>query len=123
VATRSRTSEHAEQVALFQWAHHQRGRHPELDLLFAIPNGGARHPAVAGKLKAEGVKRGVPDLFLPVPRGGHHGLFIELKVGPNKPTPDQEGWLESLTLQGYAVCVCWGWEAATESIGEYLRLG
>ena len=73
-------SEHDEQVALFQWAGYQLGACPELALMFAIPNGGDRHPAVAGKLRDEGVKAGVPDIFLPVPRGKYHGMFYGNEV-------------------------------------------
>ena len=54
-------SEHDEQVLIFKWARLSEGRWPELALLFAIPNGGHRHKAVAAKLKAEGVRAGVPD--------------------------------------------------------------
>ncbi len=63
-------TEHVEQVSLMRWAALTKRRRPELALLYAIPNGGDRHKAVAAKLSAEGVKSGVPDLCLPVPRLG-----------------------------------------------------
>src|SRR4051812_28710500 len=71
-------TEHALQVAVFMWIN-QTGQHqfPNLNLLFAVPNGGLRHIATAANLVAEGVKRGVPDLVLPVPVAPYHGLFIE----------------------------------------------
>ena len=52
--------EHQEQKTLIKWCEYK--GHP-YNLIFAIPNGGQRHKAVAAKLKAEGVKSGVPDLF------------------------------------------------------------
>lgn len=111
--------EHQHQKALIQWfdAQYQahRGR------LLAIPNGGARHPAVAGKMKAEGVRAGVPDLFLPVPKGGLHGLWVELKAPTGRPTPQQLGWLDYLASQGYAAVLCKGWEAARDTIRDYLN--
>ena len=55
-------SEHVEQVRLFAWAKYACSTLPKLSLLYAIPNGGARHKAVAAKLRAEGVKPGVPDI-------------------------------------------------------------
>jgi len=116
-----RQPEHHDQVALFRWAGHQQRRLPELSLLFAIPNGGHRHPATAAKLKAEGVKAGVPDLCLPVARGEYHGLWIELKAGRNKPTPPQVQWHMRLSQQDYRVAVCYSWEAARDVIEEYLR--
>ncbi|HXF63049.1 MAG TPA: VRR-NUC domain-containing protein [Caldilineaceae bacterium] len=117
---RSGRSEHDEQAALFAWAAAHEGRYPALRWLFAIPNGGHRHAAVAAKLKAEGVKPGVPDLFLPVPRGGYHGLWIELKVGANQLTPAQQQWIEALARFGYLTVVCYGGAEAIAALEQYL---
>ena len=65
---------------------------------------------------------GVPDLCLPVARGGYHGLYIEMKAGKNKPTEKQLWWIENLKKQGYAVSVCWGFEAARMELEKYLKL-
>lgn len=117
-------SEHQHQVALFQWA--RKSKIPELELMFAIPNGGMRHRRVAQKLKAEGVKKGVPDVCLPVPRGGYHGLYIELKKpkdaqsAAGRATKEQLEWQASLTEQGYLSVICVGWEKAKEAIQLYL---
>jgi len=113
-------SEHDEQVALFQWAEYNLIHHPELWLLHAIPNGGHRHAAVGKRLKAEGVKAGVPDMFLPVARGEYHGLYIEMKYGKNKTTDAQREWLNRLAAEGYLTAVCWGWTEASERIEWYL---
>ncbi len=115
--------EHAEQTALFRWAEFARARLPELALLHAIPNGGHRHKATAARLKAEGVKRGVPDLCLPVARSGAHGLYIELKTERGKTSPEQIGWLRALRRQGYVAEVCHGWESARSMIEHYLTAG
>ena len=118
-------SEHDEQVALFDWA--AVSRLPGIDLMLAIPNGGQRNKAVAGKLKAEGVKRGVPDIFLPVARNGYHGLFIELKrskIGSSqagRATKEQIQWLSDLTDQGYMAVLCVGWDAARRTVEGYLE--
>jgi hypothetical protein len=116
-------TEHAAQVALFRWANENAERHPELSLMFAIPNGGHRHRAVAARLKEEGVKAGVPDIFLPVPKGNRHGLWIELKRSNrrNHATPEQSRWLDALSAQGYAVTVCYGTDEAITAILDYLR--
>lgn len=114
-------SEHVEQVRLFRWALYARGTHPELRLLYAIPNGGARHIAVAAKLKAEGVRPGVPDICLPVARGGRHGLYIELKRQKGaRPSPEQDDWLTALNRAGYLAVWCRGWELAAAQIETYL---
>lgn len=116
-------TEAEEQEALMRWAEWQSGSKPELKLLFHIPNGGSRNKAEAARLKAQGVKAGVPDLFLPVPRGPYHGLWIEMKVGRNKPTKAQTEWITKLEAQGYACEVCYGWQKASIVIRSYLLLG
>lgn len=119
-------NEHEHQKALFKWVKFAACKMPELDLLYAIPNGGARHIRVAAKLKAEGVSRGVPDICLPVARGGFHGLYIELKKPKCSKSPagrvtkEQAQWIEDLTKQGYLAQVCVGWEAAKQAIEGYL---
>ena len=113
--------EELEQEALFRWAKLAENRWSELKWLHHIPNGGLRSKAVAVRLKAAGVKAGVPDICLPVPRGAFHGLYIELKVGKNKPTERQEAWLHHLREAGYCTQVCYGWEAARMCIEGYLR--
>lgn len=113
--------ESSEQVSLFEWCEYSLGKYPQLSLLFHVPNGGFRSAATAGRMKAEGVKAGVPDLCLPVARGGYHGLFIEMKAGRNKPTELQKKWLTDLQEQGYLTAVCYGWEEAARLLTDYLE--
>ena len=114
-------SEHVEQSALFAWARWAAGRRPELDMLLAVPNGGFRHPATAARLKAEGVKAGVPDVFLPVPCRGYHGLWLEMKrQRGGKVSPEQKEFIAKLKAHGYRVDICRGFEAAKEAIENYL---
>lgn len=114
-------SESTEQIYLFLWAAYSTASMPELDLMYHIPNGGKRNITTAKRLKAEGVKAGVPDICLPVARGYYHGLYIELKAGRNKTTENQNKWIKSLREQGYYVQVCYGWEEASKVIVEYLK--
>ena len=94
-------------------------------LLFAIPNGGARNPITGAILKAEGVRAGVPDLFLAVPnttRGGrYHGLFIEMKTWANKPTLAQVEVMARLRAEGYDCRVAHSFDQATTAITGYLH--
>lgn len=113
-------TEAQEQKFLFQWAGLARQKYPELELLFHVPNGGRRDAREAASLKKQGVKAGVPDLVLPSPHGGYHGLYIELKAGKNKTSKHQNEWLVSLNEQGYFVAVCYGWREASEVITNYL---
>lgn len=116
-------SEHQEQSALFRWAHLQECVYPELALLHATPNGGDRHPVVAAKLKAEGVRRGFPDVSLHVARGGYHALHIELKkMKGGRVTHEQREWLEMLNAAGCRAVVCRGFVEAQKEILHYLCL-
>jgi len=113
-------SEHQWQCMVMEWAELQSPKMPELKLLFAVPNGGHRHKPVAMKLKKEGVKRGVPDLCLPVARHGYHGLFIEMKSAKGRLSVHQQKWADSLHQQDYLVYVCNDAESAIKRIKRYL---
>lgn len=115
-------SEATEQETVIQWCGWHEGKHPELKLIFHIPNGGSRNTAEAANLKRQGVKAGVPDLCLPVPMNGFHGLYIEMKYGKNKSTEKQEKWQKALREQGYYVAVCYGAEEAERLIASYLNM-
>jgi hypothetical protein len=116
-------SESTEQQALFEWAEFAAKKTPELKLLFAVPNGGKRDKVTGAILKREGVKSGVPDICLPVSRDGFHGLYIEMKVGKNKPTEKQLWWMGQLQKQGYMVEVCYSWGEAVKVITGYMTEG
>lgn len=109
------------QATLMEWAMLMESRWPELKLLFHVPNGGARGKAEAGRLKRQGVKAGVPDLMLPVARGGYHGLFIELKTEKGSLTPEQKEWLRMLQEQGYAAKCCKGLDEAMRTLTNYMQ--
>lgn len=117
-------SEAQEQAALFDWAAQcvKYQIHPELKMMYAVPNGGRRDNIEAAHLKQQGVKAGVPDICLAVPCGKYHGLYIEMKVGDNKPTEKQNEWLANLSYYGYAVKVCYSYSAAKIAIEKYLSL-
>ena len=124
--------EHTHQCAVIKWANDMVQFQPDkywmLKYLYAVPNGGDRHRAVAAKLKAEGVKPGVPDLWLPYPRYSkstkefYHALIIEMKSKDTKGrvSKDQKEWIEYLTGQGYKVEVCWSADEATKVLEDYL---
>lgn len=115
-------TEAQEQTELFKWAELQKCKYPELELLHHIPNGGSRNKIEAARLKAQGVKPGVPDVFLPVARKSYHGLYIELKRRKNGHVSDlQEKWIEVLNVQGYMAVVCYGCQEAIETILQYLK--
>lgn len=117
-------TEAEEQTALFNWAYVMQAQYPELALLFHVPNGGSRNRIEAARLKGQGVKPGVPDICLPVPRGGYHGMYIELKRRDkrlSKISNAQKIWLTALGGQGYKCLVCFGADEAITEITKYLR--
>ena len=107
---------------MMKWARLAKVAHPELSLLYAIPNGGDRHPAVAAKLKAEGVRAGIPDYCLPVARGGFHALYVELKTLTGRASREQVKAMCDLEDAGNRCIVARGWLAASDAITEYLNL-
>ena len=121
-------TEHGHQRAIFCWAQQNTHKYPALDLLFAIPNGGKRDKITAGKLKAEGVKAGVPDICLAVSTSHSAALYIELKRPKDKGKAKTKGvvgnkqaeWSAKLIKYGNAVCVAYGWEHAVDILESYL---
>ena len=106
-------SEHVEQSLFVQWF---RRSYPNV-LIFAIPNGGARSRATAGRLKVEGVVPGIPDLFCP-----EWHLWIEMKrVKGGALSAEQKGMIEYLRGVGYHVIVGKGAEDAKAQILEFLN--
>jgi hypothetical protein len=106
-------------------------RYPDLKNLFAIPNGEKRHPAVANRLKLEGVKSGVPDLFLAAMRSIYGGIWIEMKAPSERPKTErsrgglsdaQGDWRIRLLEAGYRHAVCYTAEEAWREIETYLHL-
>ena len=117
-------SEYQEQCAIFEFAQIMiaTNQYPELVLLNGSLNGVRLNIGQAKKAKNTGMKRGYPDIFLPVSRGGYHGLFIELKkVKGGVLSSYQKDWLTDLRDQGYYACVCRGTDAAKRLLVKYLN--
>ena len=121
-------TEDGHQLALFCWAALNFEKYPELRYMFHIPNGGFRHKAEAAKLRAMGVKSGVPDVCLPVRRGIYPAFFVELKKpakngksGGRLSDNQKDVWIPYLKSQGFAVAVAIGWEDARDKVISYLE--
>lgn len=109
-------TEHDEQAALFEWTRYR----PELRWMFAIPNGGLRNKVTAARLRSEGTKAGVWDIFLPIPRGKYCGMFIEMKYNRNRLTESQKEFGAFAKDQGYYTAVAYSAEEAMREIDQYL---
>lgn len=116
-------TEAQEQRALFRWAAYETGRYPELALLYHIPNEGKRSAVTGARMREEGLRKGVPDICLPVARGPYHALYIEMKrTRGSRVSDEQRGWLNGLTRAGNRAVICKGWEAAKDELLNYLRM-
>lgn len=109
-----------EMQTLFDWALLWENAHPELWHMYHVTNEGKRNPRTGAALKRGGLKKGVPDVWLPVPCGKWGGLVIEMKVDRNRVTEAQQEWLEKQAKRGWKAYACWGFEAAAKVVAEYL---
>jgi hypothetical protein len=116
-------SEFWEQAMLFEWADRNTGTHPDLWLLNGSLNGVRLTIGQAVKCKRIGMKKGFPDISLPVPRGEYHGLYIELKrVKGSRLGKEQLEWAGKLLDRGYCMALCKGYREAVKIILDYLNL-
>ena len=126
--------EHPEQCAVIDWCELSKKKYPCLAWIYAVPNGARTSISVAKRLKAEGMKKGVPDLFLPVSFWDvdkqnrmrmevvYYGLFIEMKRKKGSTTSkEQKAWHKYLSGAGYQVRVAKGADEAIQFIKEYLE--
>lgn len=113
-----RDQEHKIQSACVKWFRMQ--YHQYADLLFAVPNGGARDAVTGAKLKEEGVVAGVADLILFLPRQGFHALCIEMKTAKGVQRQTQRVWQEKVEAQGYKYVVCRSIDDFISTVKDYL---
>ena len=94
----------------------------EYPFIFAIPNGGHRTPKAARMMRYEGQKKGTPDVFIPLPRGIYHGMFLEVKTEKGSATKEQKEKVEMYRNQGYYCVIAKGYEACMAHFLAYLKL-
>ncbi|WP_322528964.1 VRR-NUC domain-containing protein [Salinicola sp. LHM] len=116
-----------EQARLILWLlgehHRATAVGPAYEHVYAVPNGGSRHVLEAKKLKRQGVRAGVSDLVIALPRGGYHGLYLEFKATPPRNAQlaaSQREWLERMASAGYCAKLALGIEQAQAVIREYM---
>jgi hypothetical protein len=128
-------SEFSAQVGVVSWADRQtvivNGKRVCLGrLLFAVPNGAMLgggqflRALQVGRLKQAGMRVGVSDLVLLLPRGAYHGLVLEMKRGPKSPiSDDQQRFLQDAAGAGYLAEVARGVDEGIAALQRYLGLG
>ena len=116
-------TEAQEQKALFEWARYSRSKYPALSLMYHIPNEAKRTPWGGREQVDMGLRKGVPDICLPVPSRQYTALYIEMKRRKGgRVSEEQRGWLAALNRVGCKAVVCRGWEEARDEIMQYLRM-
>ena len=115
-------TESDEQKLLFEWIEWAKVKYPELALCYHVVNEGRRSYATGRRMVAEGLRKGVPDICLPVPNMRYTALYIELKRKKGgRLSDEQRGWIDALNRVGNLAVVCHGFEEARDTILEYLR--
>ncbi len=117
-------TEEFEQARVVKWSHKATVRKalPALSWLYHCPNGGNRSAFTGAQMKALGVKKGQPDLLLPVCRAGFHGLVIEMKATNGRLTEEQKEWLAHYEHQGWQTHTCHSAEEAHAAICSYFNV-
>ena len=113
--------EHFIQSSIVAWAALATRLDWRLSLLFAIPNGGKRHPSTAKRLKDEGVRAGVPDLCLPCCGTLGNALYLEVKTKRSYPSAAQKSFIAALKRAGNGVVVVRSLDEAIEAIATHLN--
>jgi len=119
--------EHEVQVQCVNWFKNLQHR-KDAENLFAVPNGGWRNATTAGKLKAEGVTKGVADLILLKKNSQYGALLIEMKrpkrykQAEGTQSDDQIAWQAKMEKDGYKYVVCHSLDEFINEVENYLRI-
>lgn len=114
-------SESQTQIAYFHWVKLKESQDDRFLAVFAVPNAGARTPRAGARMKAEGLRAGIPDIFCSIPSKGYHGLYIELKKKGGKISPNQITYLDLFTKYNYLCKVCYSLSELIEVTEDYLN--
>lgn len=120
-------TEHQEQKCVIQWwDSYALTKGLDRRLLFAIPNGANKSIASAVKFKREGLRAGVPDLFLALPMlykssATFHGMFIEMKAQKGTVSKEQREYHNLLRHMDYNVITAFGADEAIRAIQVYVE--
>lgn len=109
-------SESAIQKTVMQWAN----VHPLLrGFIIHIPNEGKRTSRYGKSLKDMGMRPGVSDLFIAMPRHGFCGAWIELKSKNGVLSDSQKEFIRDMIDQHYFTKICRSIEDAIDTINWY----
>lgn len=110
------------QIAFFQRLVLAENRYPFLKYVYSNQGGGNRNAITGAIMKAEGGKRGIPDVFIPIPRFAFHGAYLEFKVVGRKPSKEQLEFMKFAAGQGFACAIVYSVDQAVEFTEKYLDI-
>ena len=110
------------QRGIIRWARMEDMNRPELALLHSIPNGAHVSDRNRMSLVSSGLLSGIPDLFLPVPRGTFHGLYIEVKSPTGRVSKPQKYIMDLLTAQNFKCTIVRSFLDGIDAIETYLDI-
>lgn len=119
-----KSSEEREQSLVYRWSTKQSVREAcqGIEWLYHCPNGGKRDKVTANKLKAMGVKKGIPDLQLNLVRKGYNGIAIEMKDPNGRLEPEQKECIKHYMAQNWLVYVCYSAVEAHAALCNYFDI-
>jgi len=116
-------TEDGELIKFFDYVRIKSNQDSRYKNIIHIPNEGKRSWSYGRKMKAMGLSAGFPDIAVLIPTDVHHGLFMEMKIFPNKVTENQEGWLRRLLEMDYCVAVPYSGDEAITILEWYMANG
>lgn len=90
-------------------------------LLFAVPNGGSRHKIEAANMKRQGVRRGVADVILLIPKKGYSSLCLEFKTKKGVQSDDQKEFQKQAESCRSKYVIVRSVKQAIEELKKYLQ--
>jgi hypothetical protein len=122
----SEMTEHQIQEAIFSWFEVAVNKYPDLDLAYSTASGVRMPIGLLMKCKRLGiVKKGLPDIVIPIPKGPYHSMYIELKItksSPSRTSAEQINYVDRLNSLGHYAIVLKGFNNTVNEIEKYLRL-
>lgn len=112
------TAEDNELIAVFDWLKLKGLRR----ISWHTANERKVSAAAGARLKRKGVLAGVSDIIVARSRHNYHGLFVELKIEPNKLTKPQIEFIDIMREEGYCCHIAWSAEEAIQQIADYLEI-
>lgn len=120
--TGAKKSELTEQIRVMTWCRAMEPYNSEYSLVYHIPNEGKRKQKTGSNLVKAGLKKGVPDICIPISRFNYNSLYIELKKDKESSiSKEQIEWIRNLIIHNNAALVCTGADEAINVIKAYME--